>query len=182
MKTLKNTLPIIVFLCCSLLIAQNTGRSETGDKEQEKKTIKEVDQINKASAEINEVSENTSEAVKSTVENTKETAKAIGSLFGSGNKEKKDKDTPDVVVIIHNVTYDDDNLNALYEKISKAKNVKKASKNFSGETATINLSSKENADALWQSVPKPVRSAFKMITMGESSITVQLAGTSFEEE
>lgn len=144
------------------------------------KVIKEVDQVNKKTEEVNETSKNTNDAIKSTVENSKETIKTIGSLFGSG-KKKGAKSKGGVVIDVQQVAYDDEHLNRLYAHISSVKGVKKASKNFSGGTASISISSKENADALWQTVPENVRNAFKMVEMNDRSMLLQMADIKLEE-
>ncbi|WP_276165874.1 hypothetical protein [Zobellia alginiliquefaciens] len=169
MKTTKTLFALIFvfFLSTSHLLAQESkGQTETT---KEKSSIKEVDQINQASGEINETSANTAEAVKGTVSNTKETFKELGSLFGS-NKEKG------VISIgIKPITYDDPNLNALYNQIKDIRGVKNPNKNFSDNSVKITAEYKDGADALWQNVTSEVRAAFKMVQMGNDMIVVKPA-------
>ncbi|CAM4190829.1 hypothetical protein ZORO111903_06280 [Zobellia roscoffensis] len=172
MKTTKALFALIfVFLLNAnhLLAQDSNGQPETT---KEKSSIKEVDKINQASGEINETSANTAEAVKGTVSNTKETLKELGSLFGSG-KEKVAKGV--INIGIQPITYDDPNLNALYEQITEIRGVKNPNKNFRDNSVTITAEYKDGADALWQNVTTEVRAAFKMVQMGNDMIVVQPA-------
>ena len=144
-------------------------------KTEEPKVIKEVDQVDKKAEEVNETTNNTNTAIKNTVENSKETLKTIGSLFGSGKGKANKKSKGAIKIDIKEVTYDDERLNNLYTHISNAKGVKKASKNFSNGKASINVVCKENADTLWDGVPKNVRNAFKMLQIDDKSMVLELA-------
>jgi len=154
----------ILFAFGAVLAQQN--------KSEDKKVIKEVEEINKTSEEVNETADNTNNAIKSTIENSKETIKTIGSLFGSG-KGKKTKSKGSITISISPITYDDNNLEQLYRQISDTKGVKKTSKNFSDGKASIAIAYKENADALWQSIPKNIRSAFAMVQIDDTNIVLQ---------
>ena len=176
MKTLKTSLIIVAFLSFSCLWAQERQKEE---KEEDKKVIKEVDKINRASDEINATAANTSTAVKSTVANTKETVKAVASLFGTG-KKKEAKVKGSVTITIVEVDYDNDYLTKLYNHIAKYKGVKKPAKTFSNGQAAIKVSYKESADALWQGVPKEVRKGFKMLQMDNQLISLKFAGNQFD--
>lgn len=168
MKTLPKTL-LLFLLVSNGLLAQNRTTENSPDGEGQR-TIKQVDQVNNASEEINQASAQTAEAVKGTVSNTKDAIKEIGSLFGS-DKEKGFKGT--VTIGIQPITYDDPHLNALYEHISSVRGVKNPNKNFSNGSVIITVAFKDNADALWQSIPDGLRSPFTMVQMGDDQIVVQ---------
>lgn len=155
MKTLRIATLLVLFLALGQVSAQQSGavaRGQETDPEQQegKNTIKEIEQINQASAEISATASNTTDAVKSTVANSKETLGEIKSLFGP-SKGKKAKGT--VTIGIAPITYDDPDLNALYEHITGVRGVKNPNKNFSDGHVTITVEYKENADALWQRIP-----------------------------
>ncbi len=169
MKTFKKTFLLIGLFAFGSLWSQQ-------EPSEEKKVIKEVDQVNRASDEINQTATNTTTAVKSTVANTKETLKEVGSLFGSGTK-KNTKSKGVVEITIQQIDYDNEYLNQLYQQITKQKGVKKPTKVFSNGKVVINVNYKEGADALWQRIPKQVRSAFKMTQMETQSISLQLGET-----
>lgn len=169
-----NTLFVCLLACFVYTTSFAQTTEDTPDTpEEEKRTIKEVDQINQASDEINETVANTNVALKSTVENSKEAINTLGSIFKSDKKDKKNKSKGSITITVQQIAYDSDELSALYEKIAKLKEVKKSSKNYSNGIATISVDSKENADAIWQAVPKALRSPFKMIQISDTDIIVE---------
>ncbi len=168
MKTIKK-----VWLVMLLFAVGNTWSQEQQAKE--KRTIKEVDQVQKTSEEINETTAATTAAVKSTVANTKETLKEVGSLFGSGKNKKDRKNKEQVMITIQQIDYDNDYLAQLYDYIEQQKGVKNPSKTYSKGHASISITFKEGADALWQTVPKQVRNAFELITMDRKSVLLQFS-------
>ncbi|WP_430968913.1 hypothetical protein [Spongiimicrobium sp. 2-473A-2-J] len=176
MKTLRKRLWLIaLFAFCAIQAQQK--------KTEDKKVIKEVDEVNKTTEEVNQTAKNTDNAIKSTVENSKETIKTIGSLFGSGKNKGKTagKSKGSITIAVSQVSYDNVHLNRLYSHLSNAKGVKKPTKSFGESQASINLIYKESADALWQGVPKQLRSAFKMLRMDDKSMALELADLTLEE-
>jgi len=173
MKTIRRQLGIVVLLICGTLGAQERSVQRQQADGKDNKIIKEVDKINKASEEINATAASTNTAIRSTVTNSKETIDMVGSLFGSG-KKKKTKGT--LIITIQKVEYDNDYLTRLYTHISKYRGIKNPAKTFGNGQATINVTYKESADALWQSVPKEIRKAFNMVQMDTQSISLQFAG------
>ncbi len=143
-------------------------------KKKDDNQVKEVSKVDKTARDIKETTENTNDAINSTVKNSKETLKTIGSIFGSGKKNKtKTKGT--VVVDIQKVTYNDQRLDKLYSYLTDAKGVKKASRSFTDGNASITITFKESADHLWQAVPIEIQSMFKMVEMSEKRMLLQLA-------
>ncbi|WP_139278137.1 hypothetical protein [Pseudozobellia thermophila] len=176
MKILRNTGLIALLLCSNYYLSAQVARQENspGEGQANQNTIKEVEQINQASEEISATASNTTDAVKSTVSNSREALNEIKSLFGPG-KTKRAKGT--VTIGIAPITYDDPDLNALYEHIIGVKGAKSPNKNFSNGSVTITVEYKDKADALWQSLPTGVRSPFKMVQMSDDQIVVQHGDT-----
>lgn len=162
----KRNFVLLLFIAFFSVVGYSQEEKETN------KVKKEVDKVSKTSEEINETTEATNKAIQGTVENTKQTIQTIGSLFGSG--KNKDKNKADVSLIIKEVAYDDNILNSLFSKLSDTKGVKKASKSFSKGTATINIDSKETADAIWLQVPKEIRSSFQLEEISETTVSLTL--------
>ncbi len=166
MKTLKPLLLLTLFLNIGTLLAQESNGEQ-------KTEMNEIDKANKAINDANTSIKNTNESVKNTVDSSKETIATIGTIFGSGKKKKKEKNKSNITIGIQQVTYDNENLNSLYNHISKTKGVKAPVKKYSNGSALITVDFKESADALWQSIPKNVRSSFKMIEISDNNIVVQ---------
>lgn len=122
--------------------------------------------------EANETVENTNNAVKESIETSKSALKTIGDLFGKNKKDKKNKLKGDVNIIIQQITYDNENLNAVYKSISDIKGVKNPIKSFSEGVATLSFDTKDNADTLWQQVSKDLRDEFKLIEVDEQILSL----------
>ncbi len=160
----------IILGICLFSLNQIICQGEKKDDNQ----VKEISKVDKTTEEIKETTENTNDAINSTVKNSKETLKTIGSIFGSGKKNKtKTKGT--VVVDIQQITYNDQRLGKLYSYLTDAKGVKKASRSFTDGNASITITFKESADHLWQAVPTEIQSMFKMVEMSENRMLLQLA-------
>lgn len=144
------------------------------EKKTDDKQIKEVSEVDKTAEEVKETTQNTNDAINSTVKNSKEALKTIGSIFGSGKKNKT-KTKGAVVVDIQQITYDDQRLNKLYGYLTDAKGVKKTSRSFNGGNASITITFKESADQLWQGVPTKIQGMFKMVEMSEKRMLLQVA-------
>ena len=170
MKTLRMITFLFIVGTATIASAQE-GEGKTEEKE--KRTIKEVEQVNEASEEISATAANTAESLKSTAANTKDAVNEIGALFGAGKGTKKAKSKGMVSISIQPISYDDENLNKLFTAISKAKGAKNPSKNFSGNSVLITVAYKGSADALWQSIPREIRTTFQIGEMADSSIAVQ---------
>ncbi|WP_298504742.1 hypothetical protein [uncultured Maribacter sp.] len=161
-------LPLYALLCMFLNIGLVHSQDNTNTN-----GIKEIDNANKTIENANSSIKSTNQSVKNTVDSSKETIATIGSLFGS-KKNKENKKSEDIVLItVQQVSYDTEQLNSLYSRITKSKGVKKPIKKFSKGTALITVNYKETADMLWQSIPKQERKFFKMVEISDSNIVVQ---------
>ncbi len=76
--------PPKALIVLALLPSRNVLKPQEGQQQrfrrenEEKSMIQEVEQVNRASEEINEISSNTTEAIKGTISNTTKTLKETG--------------------------------------------------------------------------------------------------------
>ncbi|MCR9226806.1 MAG: hypothetical protein NXH90_05265 [Flavobacteriaceae bacterium] len=162
---------ILIGLFCGFVNAQNSDATKRRTRGVTGKTADKVGQVDQTVHETNNDIDQTVEGIDNTLEGAKETVDKVGSiLFGSKKEKSKDK----ILISIDSVAYGDENVQNLYNELSKKNGTKKNSKTFSGGVVTIQIESKQNADALWQEISQNVRASFKVIAMGENNITVGL--------
>jgi len=166
MKNLNKIIVLIMLFTASNLLAQTKKNEEESNKP---KVVKEVESANQT---VRQASQATKETVQTTKETAKDLKETVNILFPKKNKNKKSKGT--VTISIGQIEYGNENLNALYKAISKAKGVKDPSKTFNNNQAQIAVVYKKTADDLWQSVPEKTRKTFKIQSITENNIVVQL--------
>lgn len=174
---------LIVFLCVSqVTFSQRTDRSRQqtdGSTQQDTSTTnRRVTKVDKANEQVDDVNtgiNNTNESLDNTVNSSKETVanvkETFTSIFGTGKKKNTEKQL--VIIQITNVTYDDEGLTQFYNRAKKVRGVKNPSKTFKAGNALIELEYKKGADALFQEIPKNIRSSFKIIEISDTSILLQ---------
>ncbi|MEW2921341.1 hypothetical protein AB1A65_07720 [Muricauda sp. ANG21] len=162
---------ILIALFCGLVNAQNSDATKRRNRGMTSKTADQIDQVDQTVQNTNNDIDQTVEGIDNTIEGTKETVEKVGRiLFGSKKEKSKNK----ILIFIDSVAYGDENVQTLYNELSKKNGTKKTSKTFSDGVVTIQIESKQNADAIWQEVPQNVRASFKVNAMGENNISVEL--------
>ncbi len=163
MKNLNKYI-VITSLMVSFSYAQTDNKVENKPK-----VVKEVENANET---VQQASKATKETVQTTKETVNELKETVGMIFPKKNKAKKTKEI--VSVQINQIEYGDENLDALYKAISKAKGIKDLSKTFEDNRVLITATYKKSADDLWQSVPENIRDSFKIKAVSENNITIAL--------
>ncbi|MDY7395662.1 hypothetical protein UMM65_10445 [Aureibaculum sp. 2210JD6-5] len=165
---MENVVKIIVLIVL-FAVGNLSAQTRKTEEESKPKVVNEVEEANKSVKQASNATKETVQTTKETVSDLKET---VGMIFPKKNKPKKAKEI--VSIQISQIEYGDENLDALYKAISKAKGVKDLSKTFANNQAAITATYKKTADDLWQSVPETIRSSFKIKSITENSILVSL--------
>ncbi len=167
----------ITLLLVALIIAlqaysqtEPQRRSRTAD---DKKVVKEVEEVNRKTREVNETVVGTGEAIEKSVEETKNTVDKVGDiLFGNSPKNKSKRS---VTITIPGVAYDEPMLEALYQNITRSWGDKKTTKTFQDQKVVIQVSCKQSADDVWSQVPTELRKNFTVQQMSEQTVQLELA-------
>lgn len=169
---MKSRTPLLMLLSIMIFgsaTAQNERRRT--DRTKERTVTKKIDKTDRTVEETNAQIDSTTVSIENTIEGTKETIDKVGKiLFGS--KEGKSKNI--VVIQIHSVEYGNENLSQLQEHIKGIKSVKKVSKTFANNNATISVESKKTADDIWQEVPQNLKQSFTINSVSENTISLKV--------
>ena len=165
-----------LLIICTVFFSFNIGLSQN---KKEKNVVKEVDKVNKKVSDTNDKINNTNDSVKNTIKDSKETVNEVKETIESIFKSKKNKENVKnakgtVAINIAQIEYDDPNLETLYECISKVRGMKKLTKDYKNNNIAISMVYKNGADALWQEMPKKVRSSFKLVQIADNTIVLKL--------
>ena len=166
----------ITLLLVALMVAlqafsqtESQRRTRTADN---KKVVKEVEEVNRKTREVNETIAGTGEAIEESVEETKNTVDKVGDiLFGNSPKNKSKRS---VTITIPGVAYDDPMLEALYQQIIRSWGAKKTTKTFQDQQAVIQVSCKQSADDVWSQVSAELRKNFTVQQMSEQTVQLEL--------
>lgn len=168
MKSRTTLLMLLSIMIFGSATAQN--ERSRADRTKERTVVKEIDKTDRTVEETNAQIDSTTVSIENTIEGTKETIDKVGKiLFGS--KEGKSKNI--VVIQIHSVEYGNENLSQLQEHIKGIKSVKKVSKTFANNNATISVESKKTADDIWQEVPQNLKQSFTINSVSENTISLK---------
>ncbi len=138
-----------------------------------KEVVKEVEEVNRKTREVNETIVGTGEAIEESVEETKNTVDKVGEiLFGNSSKNKSKRS---VTITIPGVAYDDPKLEALYQNITRSWGPKKTTKTFQDQEVVIQVSCKRSADEVWSQVSAELRKNFKVQQMSEQTVQLEIA-------
>tara|TARA_R110001583_G_scaffold60219_8_gene179032 strand:+ start:574 stop:1056 length:483 start_codon:yes stop_codon:yes gene_type:complete len=136
-------------------------------------TTTEIERAGKTVESANRQIDSTVVAVNHTIENTKEAVNKVGGIL-FGKKDKNKTTNNNVVINITSVTYDNQSVTQLHQEISNTKLAKRIIKTYSNGQMTIKMDSKASADAIWQKVPKEIRTNFNISEISEKSIVLNL--------
>jgi len=164
----------LLMLLSIMIFGSATAQNERSraDRTKERTVVKEIDKTDRTVEETNVQIDSTTVSIENTIEGTKETIDKVGKiLFGS--KEGKAKSKNIVVIQIHSVEYGNENLSQLQEHIKGIKSVKKVSKTFANNNATISVESKKTADDIWQEVPQNLKQSFTINSVSENTIALK---------
>ncbi len=165
MKTIKIFLIAFAFLSANAIFAQNNNEKF---EQQKVKVNNAVDQTNTAIEESNQAIKETSASLKTSLNSSKETFNDLKGMF------KSNKVLNIILITINNIEYGNAKLKLLQNAILKSKGVKKSSNNFQDNIATIEVSYKKNADKLWENIPTNISSSFKVVSINEKEIHINL--------
>ncbi|UII81660.1 hypothetical protein [Flagellimonas sp. CMM7] len=171
---MKSRTILLMFLSIMIFgpaAAQNERRRT--DRTKERTVAKEIDKTDRTVEQTNAQIDSTTVSIENTIEGTKETIDKVGKiLFGS--KEGKTKSKNIIVIQVHSVEYGDENLSRLQEHIKGIKSVKKVSKTFANNNATISVECKKTADDIWQEIPQNLRQGFTINSVSENTISLKV--------
>lgn len=165
MKSKTLWMLILAFLSTGAFYAQDNS-NETR-RTRQRKITKKINAVDKKVDAANTEIDSTIAGVDGTINGAKNTVKKIGALKESifGSKKGKETSKTEVVIEIIAMDFDDHRLEALLKHISKAKGVKKITKEFGAEQITLKITSKKVTSELWDTLPKDLQRKFKMISM-----------------
>jgi hypothetical protein len=158
MKAIKAGLFIFIILFSNLLLSQN----------KESKFANTVNKVDNITEQSNQKIEQVNLVVKSTLDSTKKTFNDLKSLFNIN----KNKSLKSVLITINDIEYSNPKLIMLTKAISKVKGVKKSSKSFANNMATIKVIYKKNADNLWKNIPENISNQFKVKSINTQEISI----------
>ena len=165
MKSKKQLVTLVLLLVVSSIFSQSNQERES------RRTTNKVEKANKTVENTNEQIDSTIVGIDRAIDGATETAKKIGGIL-FGDKKKKKAPKSFVIITIASVSYDDKNVNQLYNEISKAKATKNVVKMYSNGKMTIQMESKTSADAVWQKVSQNIRACFNIGEISEKAIVL----------
>ncbi len=173
MKSKTHWMLFFAFLSTGAFYAQDNS-NETRRTRQGKIT-KKVSVVDKKVNTTNTEIDSTIASVDGTINGAKNTVKKIGALKESIFGPKKEKGTSKTKVVIEIIAmdFDDQRLEELLKYISKAKGIKKVTKEFGAEQIKVTVTSKKVASELWDTLPKDLQNKFKMISMKSDSMMIK---------
>jgi len=162
---------ILMGLFFGFVNAQDSEAAKRRNRGMTSKTADQVEQVDQTVQKTNDDIDQTVEGIDNTIEGAKETVEKVGGiLFGPKKEKSKNK----IVISIDSVAYGDENVQNLYNELSKKNGMKKTFKTFSDGVVTIQIETKQTADAIWQEISQNTRAPFKVIAMGKNKISVGL--------
>ncbi len=172
MKSLKTWSAVLIFLIAGNVFAQQSD-SRKNERAKKRETVNKVDKAEKTVENVNETIDTTTKSIDNTIEGATETVNKVGKiLFGS--KEKRERAKNAVVLEIGPITYEDPNLEELYQQLAQRHGGKRTDKSFANGREKITVTIKKNASTLWEELPKTLRMRFKIQQMGDKEVLLEL--------